>query len=354
MYHPNSNKGLSYRPRRVLLAVTLTMYASAAIHWAFSLQPLLTASASRRATISTVIASCTSPVLADCPKLTASRIGFGVAHMGADPFAWGGVEVSLVVLNFLLSDAVVLWRAWILWERSLPIKMFSLMLYFSTLGMSVAHIYIPLHERSMDKLIEGDLFVLDQWGLATLVLSLVTNVWATFLIALKCWHHRREIRNFLEGAASTTSFVERVCLLLIETGIFYVAVWVFYLYASIAAHSGASNVFIDLMIYGLIQLVGIYPTIIIILVSLGQTRAEHDLLHRGAPSLAPPDDGAIKLDERRGACFSSAVRRIAVTIEAHHMDTLRVPGIVGGHRPSLDDGDEGGEDMLPSHKPSLA
>jgi hypothetical protein len=120
-------------------------------------------------------------------------------------------------------------------------------------------------------------FVRDTPGPNTLSLVLtlppfITNLVATLLIGLKVWLYRKQVKSHLTTghSKSTTTRAENVLLLLVESGFLYCAVWLLILIAGFDVMTAANNT----LIMGIaVSLTGIYPTFIVIMVSLDKSHA---------------------------------------------------------------------------------
>ncbi|EIM84382.1 uncharacterized protein STEHIDRAFT_112776 [Stereum hirsutum FP-91666 SS1] len=117
--------------------------------------------------------------------------------------------------QFICSDAVVLWRAWILWGKSRRVFMLSVVFVASTTVVSVGTgISWFIHMANM--WITGRVIL---WSF-----SLATNILGTGLIAYKAWQHRRSMKMYIAGASRMT-IVETTLALLVESGVVYCCVW---------------------------------------------------------------------------------------------------------------------------------
>ncbi|KAI0310297.1 hypothetical protein OF83DRAFT_1178704 [Amylostereum chailletii] len=172
-------------------------------------------------------------------------------------------------------------------------------------------------------LLEGNEFVDDHFGAAAFVLSWATNMWSTTLISYKAWRHRRLITGNLRSR-SIRSQAEKVMMLFVESGVLYCALWsVLVAYILIREFGFGREFSIDtpkwrftdrideLEENGLIHLIGMYPTILVALVSLQKLRGTHNFtlestLNRPpAPLHEPPS------------------RRVAVRVNTH-VETLDI------------------------------
>ncbi|ETW81419.1 hypothetical protein HETIRDRAFT_409359 [Heterobasidion irregulare TC 32-1] len=155
----------------------------------------------------------------------------------------------LPVINYVLCDAVVVWRAWLIWERNTKICIPSFVCLVGTLASTLI-IIITQDDTS---------FVL---GSLVLGFLLGSNLWTTSIIAWRAWRHRQFIKTQLGGGTARTN-VEKILSLLIESGAIYCFVWSLYFLIFYALRNGA---FIPAVI--LDQLAAIYPLTIIIIVHI--------------------------------------------------------------------------------------
>ncbi|KAI0030277.1 hypothetical protein K488DRAFT_87912 [Vararia minispora EC-137] len=265
------DKGLRYRPNRVMLALIIIMFLLSAAHWS-------------------------------------SQVAFDYSiHPTAD--FWiskrflPAIACSLIFLtaNVLLSDAIVLWRMYILWKNNVAVPIIGVVLWIVTLGLSVANIRreLQLIKPSIDGTVQPS-YSNPSLGSATQAFSLITNVIATSLISWKAWGHRKQIRRYFCSGTRTT-MVERVMALLVESGMLYCVIWTLYIVSGqttafnfIPGMNPPSNIDGEitiartflLRIIGLdffnrlmAQITGIYPTIIIVLVALQRTHCDRQFTY---------------------------------------------------------------------------
>ncbi|KAK0470049.1 uncharacterized protein EV420DRAFT_86533 [Desarmillaria tabescens] len=170
-------------------------------------------------------------------------------------------QLALDCVNFVLGDGVVIWRAWILWNRNRWILFVSLILLFSTLGTGATVTYaLGSCLKTVGSL--SGCPALAACGTAAMILIVTTNLWTTSLIAYRTWTHYRLIRT-LTGESLVARFCKQngILTFLIESGICYCCSWVF-----VSTDNG-----IFIMLGVLAQLTAIYPTLIITLVCLRST-----------------------------------------------------------------------------------
>ncbi|KAI4524473.1 S-adenosyl-L-methionine-dependent methyltransferase [Schizophyllum commune Loenen D] len=163
--------------------------------------------------------------------------------------------------NYFVSDAIVVWRAWVLWPSSRLAKgALCVCLAGSLVGVIVECVW------TVEDLVKGEP------AIRTLMMTvplLATNVVATVLVGIQVWIYRRDIKGSF-GPVTKTTRVEKVLLLLVESGLVYCLIWVIYLVINLT--EGPNT----LMAYGVIStayhtIAGIYPTLIVLAVAMQRT-----------------------------------------------------------------------------------
>ncbi|KAH9042526.1 hypothetical protein EDB85DRAFT_1071704 [Lactarius pseudohatsudake] len=178
---------------------------------------------------------------------------------------WGGVTTAQIVcqgINSVLGDSIVIWRAWVVWGRQLSVVLAPLVLLFgvafSSFGAAVAQ------SRALAD--PSYLTVFNIFMIALPSLTLATNVTATALILWRVWASVRKVEH--HGAVTHgTVRLHRLLNILIESGGLYCLTWLLLLCFNLIGYP-ASHVFLSII--G--QLTGIYPTLIIVLVSINLTQ----------------------------------------------------------------------------------
>ncbi|KAL1701509.1 hypothetical protein EV121DRAFT_211963 [Schizophyllum commune] len=170
--------------------------------------------------------------------------------------------------NFVVSDAIVAWRAWVLWPDNRWIKS---VLILCVLG-SLAGVTVECVWTAQD--VMGENSVRLRALMVTMPL-LLTNVVATTLVAAKVWYYRREIKSAI-GSWRKASQVEKVLVLLLESGCVYCLIWVVRLSIDLAAGTGKTVHGYRIIGGTYHSIAGIYPTLIVIAVA-GQRSATQAL-----------------------------------------------------------------------------
>ncbi|KAL1736412.1 hypothetical protein EV714DRAFT_198846 [Schizophyllum commune] len=161
-------------------------------------------------------------------------------------------------LQFALSDAVLVWRAWRLWPDN------HLLSDLHRVGSIVECAWDFWRGLLALSRLESNIQFLPRF-----IPFLVTNVIATALIGTKALQYRREIKGSL-GLFTQRSQVETVLLLLLESGIAYILFWVVgFVLVSVVVHSQFSDARIFTGVYH--HIAGIYPTCVLFVAIQGPT-----------------------------------------------------------------------------------
>ncbi|KAF5344491.1 hypothetical protein D9758_014151 [Tetrapyrgos nigripes] len=168
--------------------------------------------------------------------------------------------------NYLISDAIVVWRAWILFPDNLAIKgLLSLCIIGSLVGVYTdAGISAVRNLKNVTNTGEKELV------LVRAIPLLVTNIIATSLIGYKAWSHHHEIRKNLGQSIRYGSKVQKVLLLLAESGIMYCTLWITLI--AIAFTSGGDTFSAQIYLGVMPFLSALYPVLIILIVAVEKHR----------------------------------------------------------------------------------
>ncbi|KAJ7592305.1 hypothetical protein C8J56DRAFT_887010 [Mycena floridula] len=131
-------------------------------------------------------------------------------------------------LNYLIGDSIVVWRAWIVWTNHPRVHtLLCICLIGTFVGVTVDFAFAILSELSQF----SDSPRFSPTGPRTLVLTLplfFTNFISTVLIAFKVWEYKVEIKQNLGLSHNKRTKVERVFILLAESGSIYCLLWAIY------------------------------------------------------------------------------------------------------------------------------
>ncbi|VDB85186.1 unnamed protein product [Peniophora sp. CBMAI 1063] len=203
--------------------------------------------------------------------------------------------LALFSTSVIMSDAIVLWRMCVVWDKARFARGFAVILLITTLALNIGNIVIVrrdtpfvlggVYEKSGSS---GNSEVVltyggNNIGLAAAFVSLGSNLCATILVAVKAWLHRRLFTKHLKASVGRT-FVQRILELLVESGAVYSVIWLLYcvsIIRPISAHRTILNLLnspdivdgsivtaADYLNAAMAQIISIYPLAIFILVSL--------------------------------------------------------------------------------------
>ncbi|THH16097.1 hypothetical protein EW146_g4471 [Bondarzewia mesenterica] len=179
---------------------------------------------------------------------------------GTDPLCI--TKLYLPAINFILSDALVIWRAYVLWSFNINVCIVPVILVLATGAVAIvgaqqsaAHMSTVLLYRSY------------HWDLTMNCLTLATNVITTGLVAYRGRWYRRTSGDGTPSVARKRS--RAVLALLIESGFLYCLTWVVFF---IVYWIGPHGIFITTDMIS--QLTGIYSTLIIGLVALKMSQKD--------------------------------------------------------------------------------
>ncbi|GJE87222.1 hypothetical protein PsYK624_033050 [Phanerochaete sordida] len=271
------------RPQKVvLLVVCLVMYALATAHLGTTLYRLFEDDRTSKELRALALA-CTAGL-----KSTTSSQQCAAALAGYDTgantrFAWA--SGAPVLMNGLLSDIVVVWRAWVLWPRSRAVQIVSVLFLLAYTAMSVWS--LAVHHTGSRFSASPVPVPLAAW---------LANLWALGLVGIRAWQNRQRVRAHL--CISFRTSTERVLLLIVESGVLYcvflglitiTGVLNFlaaYVPALVAFRSSSLSRAFDVIEAGcLIDITGMYPTVVILLVELSNNYAQRALSVNDVPTL---------------------------------------------------------------------
>ncbi|KAI0808410.1 hypothetical protein C8Q74DRAFT_134689 [Fomes fomentarius] len=233
-----SRKGLRRLSTTLLLVALTMMYASACVSWALHSRKeeiaLRTSAEFGRNVLGALICSL---IEAKDPVYCAVE---NERHNALHAFAsfeniHDCAATTALTVNVILGDTIVWWRVWSIWQGNCVVRVLGIFLILGTAALGIAdttHSCMHTHRSSValasgnfnSTFPVGTLYQGDGTGMATCVISLVTNIAATALVAYKAWTHWRLIAKHLR-LCSGRSQAERVLALIVESGVVYCVIW---------------------------------------------------------------------------------------------------------------------------------
>jgi len=195
-------------------------------------------------------------------KFSSNIQGLGEPPVYLEP----GVIYYLILIfpriNFMLSDGVVCWRAWALYPANKPARGILVLCMLGSLAALITASVMGT-ESLLNEIPDSGTAVSN---LVYYIPLLFTNIVATALIALKFWQYRREIKVYLpsEEKQKSTSLVERILVLLTESGLLYCLFWIISMLSGVAIMGELGAAIFECV---LPQLAAIYLMIVILVVS---------------------------------------------------------------------------------------
>ncbi|KAK7464099.1 hypothetical protein VKT23_006261 [Stygiomarasmius scandens] len=233
----------SSKPRGILLIICLIMFAFSSTYFAINLARTLTRLRSWKTT-----------VRQDPHAMKSSLQKYHELDIAQD---------VIYPINFFFSDAVVVWRAWVL-VLSKSRVILALLLFGSACSVTLTLVQDVLPTSLQDN---------TPYNAAVLTPLLLTNLFATCMIGHKFWSSRNFLKPYTlddshqPGPGSTKrpwTDVEKIFLIMLESGFLYLVVWVFSILANVGVFGDAAA---DLKDAFLPHLAAIYPPMVFLLVA---------------------------------------------------------------------------------------
>ncbi|KAJ8091494.1 hypothetical protein PM082_024412 [Marasmius tenuissimus] len=174
------------------------------------------------------------------------------------------VQEVFSLFEIVIGDSIVFWRVWVLCAGDRRLVLAPLLFLLGTTVCSLGFLEC-LAQNSWPALNPPTCNAL---VISTYSLSLATNIVGTVMIGIQVWLYKRNVKVYL------TTFkkgqVEKILVLLLESGIVYSLVWVVQLVIVHLppAQKLSGKIAQQILKAATIQLVGIYPTALIVLIYL--------------------------------------------------------------------------------------
>ncbi|TBU27650.1 hypothetical protein BD311DRAFT_760143 [Dichomitus squalens] len=259
---------------RLLLASTISLYLSSAVYWGTILEFTISTSKLLAHAVNGIDDASTS-----------------VPIIGLTEAARACILTATFTVNVCIGDAIVWWRARVLYPGNRKVRHVCCALLSSTFVLGIVStrrsvLVQSSRPGSIPIVYNGDVF-----GTAAIALSLATNVFSTTLIGYKAWKHRQFMREHLGAAGSSTLVTLKITALLVESGTIYCLVWVEFLVYHVVGdmvpgiHGGPWNGATFYHEACIAPIVAIYPMVIVVLVAVNKSQLEHGIT-RGQMSIS--------------------------------------------------------------------
>ncbi|KAJ3788871.1 hypothetical protein GGU10DRAFT_84927 [Lentinula aff. detonsa] len=200
-----------------------------------------------------------------------------------------------VTINLLIGDGIVSWRAWAIYPHNILVRASLIILMLANTAVNISDVIMEdvnpsgqTHSLAMDT--------------ASVWVSLGVNAFATSIVALKMFRHRRSVR-IISRKGSMTS-VEKLLLFLVESGSAFCAFQVLFaifdtlnLYQTTTTDSSIQIT--TLILYSIFNgFTVLYPLAVIIMVSLNSSVIEASIHMQGPSSSGLLDSPPIRTDTK--------------------------------------------------------
>ncbi|VDB92285.1 unnamed protein product [Peniophora sp. CBMAI 1063] len=236
-----------------------------------------------------------------------TRVSFGQAFgelLGNIVFA-RNVCTSVI---FISCDCISLWRAYVIYgkPRWLKVTCCSLIVLSGVLyPLNVTlHAGVELPNSRFHLSSANQATVLWVMSSITEGSTAVAQIFSTFLIARKALLHRKEIQRLLpaHNGAYNSQRLLGVLYVVVETGVMYSLLWVLFFVANDDGLGATGNYWSN---YWMCQLSGIYPTLIVVVVSQRSSILEQAYTISGLAS-APIRRGSAADADVEASCSSAS------------------------------------------------
>ncbi|KAJ8089222.1 hypothetical protein PM082_014470 [Marasmius tenuissimus] len=188
----------------------------------------------------------------------------------------GSAEGVMLPLEILVGDSIVLWRVWALCVFDRKPVYISMSFLLGTIICSLGYVGCIAHNSWLPS--DSGWYeyspTCNALQISAYSLSFATNVSGTLAIGSTIWFHRRETGSLLNQWRQRRARPEKVLVLFIESGIAYSVLWIAQLVLiSPATPTPEFESLTSWMVWytfsaAIPQLVGIYPTVLVVLVYL--------------------------------------------------------------------------------------
>ncbi|KAE9402384.1 hypothetical protein BT96DRAFT_552681 [Gymnopus androsaceus JB14] len=256
-------RGLNSRSKKVMVTFTLVMYTLSTIDWAIDVRRVWTDLKI------TIPGELTSP-----PK--------DLTHQNTMNTLLRIIQAITNNVCVMMSDLVVCWRVCVVYKwdkRIVATATFFMVALFSTVFLcNLTQIGVGFPSvKSLHLLAPSQLKI----DIIALTFSFSINIWATLMVALRAWKAKKGIwAHMLNG--SRKSFTETALMLFVESGIIYTVLWIL---KSIIIIPGVANTsYTNYAIMVMNQAIGMYPTVILVLVAFQRSHLDSQFTYNTTTS----------------------------------------------------------------------
>ncbi|KAJ7049661.1 hypothetical protein C8F01DRAFT_724521 [Mycena amicta] len=235
---------------------------------------------------------------------------------------------AVVLVNFVFTDAIVIWRAWVICSEHrkflfIP-AIFFLLTTVSTAGLIVLRVIDVSADSKWIAAHKPLTKAINVLQLTFITTSLLSNMTATGLIGITAWRHRRAIRSTFTNKSKVNQILWR----LLESGMLYCVAGILGIVTQlIRLPYGTLN---DMLLPLDIQIAGAYaPAVLLLISSQASTLGETEFLGTvpNFGTTAPTEPERVRLSGSRFRPVLSALRfNERVVSEDDGIDSMSFPG----------------------------
>ncbi|KAJ7077298.1 hypothetical protein B0H15DRAFT_955169 [Mycena belliarum] len=237
-------RGLNSRVNKVMFAITTFMYLLSSLYWVYSVDDVV------------------------------DRMKAYNNHNYSDHdmvTKWSPLFNAILLINYTLSDGIVVWRAWILCLRNhrkyLGFTIFFLGVTAVSVTCTIIFRIIVFIRYPITFLPDGSYLKrgIDVLQVTTLGMSLLSNLSATAVVAATLLRHRERIHAaFTDDKKSTKG--DQILILLVESGVLYCVSGLVVLVSTLIRlpHGTLGDIYTPIAV----QIAGAYPSVVLLLVSM--------------------------------------------------------------------------------------
>ncbi|KAJ7221401.1 hypothetical protein GGX14DRAFT_190115 [Mycena pura] len=206
-------------------------------------------------------------ILLQLPTLAAEYVDPGVTLQRLNI-----ARTCLRRLTYFLSDIIVVWRAWVIWQENRMMHAFLALCIVAT-GVTS----LTLLVFNFNSTFHGVHYTLDAQNFLGTFGLLVTNFFATALIGYKLWYYRRNIKKYINRSNNSHTKIESILILLMESGGLYCVFWILLMIGDYGYYGPDFG-----FEWFQPNISGLYPTIIIFMVSRELVISDEVLSYNGS------------------------------------------------------------------------
>ncbi|KAJ7650983.1 hypothetical protein FB45DRAFT_780274 [Roridomyces roridus] len=253
---------------KMIFGLTTFMYLLSAAHWAYNVADAL-------------------DFMSEFTKYAQHPDGLLPDHTTVSE--WSPLWNAVVLINYVLSDAVVVWRAWVICGRGHRKYLWITIGFLFITGITVfltivlriiGTVQSPFKNLPSASVLERRIDILQ---VTTLITSLLSNLTATGVVGATTLYHWRSFREAFSDEKKQTS-TNRILLLVVESGVIYCFFAILTLSFSVIRlpHGTLGDLYTPIQV----QIAGVYPCAVLLLVS--SQRSLNDSVFVEDDSVLPP------------------------------------------------------------------